>query len=134
MKRRSAFIFAVILAAAVGLVAWAGPLKSSLPNFDRATMSIFGQREQEEVELSLAQRERLHDLFSGIPRDRIPAKWQVFGTVRLFDEGREVSTVEVFSNSTGGGPFRIGKHYFLGYDQKGFREMLGVQDHSDSSR
>lgn len=125
MKRRVAAIFLVVLAAAIGFLAWTSPWKSSLPPFHRATMGFIGPKEQAEVELSLGQQEEFHKLFSGVSRDRLPKKWQVFGVVRLFDEaGREVSTVEVFSNSEGAGPFRIGEDYFIGYDQKAFREML----------
>lgn len=87
------------------------------------------------MDLSPGQQESLNKLFSGIPRDRTPMKWMVFGTIKLFDEaGREVLTVDVFSNPEGSGPFRIGEHYFIGYDQKEFREMLGLEELPDSSR
>ncbi|MEK7949861.1 hypothetical protein [Luteolibacter soli] len=98
MKRRLAVLFAVVLAVAIGLLGWSGPWKSSLPPFHKASVSIYGREAETVVQLSLAQQEEFHDLFSGIPRDRNPMKWKVLGTVRLFDEaGREVSTVDVFS-------------------------------------
>ena len=131
--KRLVVIIAAILAAAVAFLVWWSPIASSLPTYDRATVSILSDREGRVIELSLGDRERLHDLLSGVPRDRNPAKWQVFGAVRLFEAGREVAVIDVFSNSSGAGPMRIGKHYFLGYDQEQLREMLGLQERTGSS-
>ena len=127
MKRRLAFIFAALLMATVAFLAWWGPWESSLPGFDRATVSFLGQPEDQEVELPFAQREQLHDLLSGVLRDWSPKKWQVFCTVRLHGAtGRQVAQVEVFSNPRGQGPLQIGENYFLGYDQTAFRELVSL--------
>lgn len=87
------------------------------------------------MELSFAQREWLHTLLSDVPRDRSAKKWQIFATARLYDSaGSQVSQIEVYSNPNGSGPFRIGEHYFIGYDQKEFREMLELPETPESGR
>lgn len=103
------------------IVAWGSPWLSGLPTFHHATL----ESTDGEVSLSASEVEWIVHIFRGVPRDRAPMKWQIFGTIRLFGEtGKEVSRIEVFTNPGGKGPFRIGNDYFIGYDQAELKRML----------
>jgi hypothetical protein len=121
-------IIVAFLVAAAGLIAWNGLNRpSELPDFDSADFInySYGAEADPPVTISGPGVAKLRSVFEGVPADRHPSKWVGFGQLRLLKGGRVVLEIDVFSNSSGAGPFRLSeKDYFLGYDQEAFRALL----------
>lgn len=124
LKRLGIIAIACLMAAGLlFILGKRGP--SSLPDFDSVEFVPFDSKLPATLQWNGAEAPAIGALFDGVERDLRPMKWQVLGQLTLFQSGKSVGKIEVFSNSQGVGPFKIGDDYYLGYDQAAFQKALG---------
>ncbi|QJE98419.1 hypothetical protein [Luteolibacter luteus] len=115
--------FACLLAAAVFIIVGArGP--SKLPAYDSAEFVSANLNAPLKLQWEGDPAAAIVGLFEGANRDLNPSKWVFEGQLTLVLGGKSVGKIEVFSNSQGAGPFKIGDNYYLVYDQAAFQRAL----------
>ena len=126
MKKRKPALFAICALAVVlgGTAYFIRDIPPTIPPFDEALFIKIGARDSGAIKINDEELDQLRQIFEAANRDRNPMKWSTSGVLELRNHGTKVSTIQIFSNPKGPGPFEIRDVYYLGYDRESLQKIL----------